>query len=247
MKSKLLRVFLWILALSILGVLLFSYFALKGQSRYAIQPNLTRIVIKGEGDDFLQTQDIISVLPLDITDTVPQPIRLADVEHALSEKIPYAREVNAFVSPTTHKMTIQVRSRKPILRYFSDSGSFFLDDEGKPMQTKPGVSVYVPVVRASQLDDESIEKILFPLAQFLQKHEEWRTFFSLIELNSPTQLHFYPRVGDYIFEVRGVEHLEEDLGKIKVFYDKIVPQVGSNRYQLIKLSYKGQIVCKRRP
>lgn len=246
MKAKVLRITLWIIAIALLGVLIFSYFVLQGEARYAIQPNLTRVVIKGQEESFLQTQDVLSELPFSLRDTIPQPIRLMDVETVIMEKIPYAKKVNAFVSPTTHKMTVQVSSRKPILRYFSNTGSYFLDDEGKPMQTKPGVSVYVPVLRGGHIDEETIEKTLFPLAQFLDKHESWSTFFSMIELQSPNKLHFYPRVGDYIFEVRGVENLSEDLSKIKIFYEKIVPQVGSNKYQLIKLSYRDQIVCKKR-
>ena len=115
------------------------------------------------------------------------------------------------------------------------------------MRTKVGVSVYLPIVRAHQVDSITLKQTLLPLSQFMQTHEDWASFFSVIELKEGNRLHFYPRVGDYIFEVLGTTNLEEDLEKIHTFYNKIVPQVGANRYQLVKLSYSGQIVCKRRP
>lgn len=247
MKSRLLNILLWLLALVLLGGLVFGYFALQGQSRYAIKPNLTRVNVAGMDEEvFLNKEDVMQVLPVSIQDTVTQPISLKEVESVLKKKIPYAKSVNAYISPTSHQMTVQVDSRRPILRYFTRDGAYYLDDEGNPMHTKSGVSIYVPVIKAGAVDTLTIKKTLYPLAKFLDNNKSWSTFFSLIEIKEGNRLHFYPRIGDYIFEVIGTTNLKEDLSKIKIFYTKIVPQVGSNRYELIKLSYANQIVCKRK-
>lgn len=247
MKRKLLHFFLWLLAIALLGGLVFGYIALQGHARYAVQPNLTRIKVVGmEKDAFLKRDDVMAVLPVSIKDTLPQPISLSEVERSIKSQIPYAKKVNAYVSPTNHQMTVKVDSRRPILRFYTNDGAFYLDDEGTAMRTKSGVSVYVPVAKASHVDSLTIQNTLYPLAKFLSEHDEWNTFFSFIELKEGNRIHLYPRVGDYIFEVLGTSTLEEDLPKIHTFYNKIVPQVGANHYQLIKLSYNNQIVCKRR-
>ena len=246
-RKKASALFIWLIALTLLGVMGYSYFAFRGQSRYIVQPNRTRIVIHGSEASFLDKDDVSRILPIDITDTTTVSVDLAGIEGRVRQEIPYAKKVNAYISPAAHQMTVQVESRKPVLRFFSDQGSFYLDDEGNPMRTKVGVSVYLPIVRAHQVDSITLKQTLLPLSQFMQTHEDWASFFSVIELKEGNRLHFYPRVGDYIFEVLGTTNLEEDLEKIHTFYNKIVPQVGANRYQLVKLSYSGQIVCKRRP
>lgn len=247
MKHRIIQFLLWLLALSILGALVFGFIALRGHSRYAIKPNLTRVRVEGmEKDVFLKKDDVMAVLPVSIKDTIIQSVSLTEVERSIKSQIPYAKKVNAFVSPTNHQMTVKVDSRRPILRLFTNEGAFYLDDEGTAMRTRSGVSIYVPVVKAEHMDSLTIQNTLFPLAQFLSQHEEWNTFFSFIELKEGNRIHFYPRVGDYIFEVLGTSTLGEDLPKIHTFYNKIVPQVGANHYQLVKLSYEKQIVCKRR-
>lgn len=247
MKHKIVQFLLWLIALALLGGLVFGYIALQGHARYAVQPNLTRVKVEGmEKDAFLKREDVMAVLPVSIKDTLAQPISLSEVERSIKSQIPYAKRVNAYVSPTNHQMTVKVDSRRPILRFYTSDGAYYLDDEGIPMRTKSGVSVYVPVVKIDHVDSLTIQNTLFPLAQFLSKNNEWGTFFSFIELKEGNRIHLYPRVGDYIFEVLGTSTLEEDLPKIHTFYTKIVPQVGANHYQLIKLSYDKQIVCKRR-
>ncbi len=247
MKRKLLNILLWLLAIGVFGTLIFAFVSLQGQTRYAVQPNLTRIEIRGvQEGDFLKKEDIIKVLPIDFRDTLLHPIILTNIEEDIQRQLPYVKRANAYVSPTNHQMTIHIDSRKPILRYFTPMGAYYLDDEGIPMQTKAGVSIYVPAVTTTQADSVTIKETLYPLAQFLDEHKEWQTFFSLIEIKNSNCIHFYPRVGDYIFEVKGVNNLAKELPKIGIFYNKIVPKVGANKYQLIKLSYSGQIVCKER-
>lgn len=245
-KKRLLQILLWLLALALLGVLVFSYIGMRGRARYIVQPNRTRVIVKGSEKGFLDKEDVTQFLPLNITDTSLVAVDLTGIEDHVAHQIPYVKWVNAYISPASNQLTVQVESRKPVLRYFSNRGSFYLDDEGNPMPTKVGVSVYLPTVRAEVVDSVTLQHTLIPLSQFMQQHEEWASFFSIIELKEGNRLHLYPRVGDYIFEVLGAQNLSEELPKIHTFYNKIVPQVGANRYKLIKLSYEGQIVCKKR-
>lgn len=151
----------------------YSYFALRGQARYIVQPNRTRVMIHGSEKGFLDKEDVAHVLPIDLTDTTTISVDLSEIENRIRQEIPYAKGVNAYISPATRQMTVEVESRKPTLRFFSDQGSFYLDDEGNPMRTKVGVSVYLPIVRAHQVDSLTLQQTLLPLSQFMQSHEEW--------------------------------------------------------------------------
>lgn len=247
MKEKLIKTFLWILAIALVGLLVISYFTLRGQARYSVYPYLTTINIRHDrkSKDLLPEELIISQLPLDLKDSTLQAVNTEMLEETLKEKIPFIKSVDAYVSPSDHRLNISVVGRKPVLRLFTSGGSYFLDEEGNTLATKGGVAVYLPVIKIDHLNDEIQKEVLMPLAHFLHKNEKWYAFFGMIEVLPDYKIHFYPRVGDYIFETIGADHLEDDFEKIPIFYNKIVPQVGANKYRLVKLSYDNQIVCQK--
>lgn len=248
MKKTIIIILKWILALVLLGGLGASYFLMKGQARYSVVPKLTHIDVHhpSKSEELLPKEVIIKHLPFNIEDEKLQAINTEDVETALKSNIPFIKSVNAYISPEEHQLNIDITGRKPILRFFNSDKSYFLDEDGDYLSTNSGVAVYLPIVKLSKDDEEMRKEVLLPLAQYLQEHDEWYSFFGLIEVFSPSKIHFYPRVGDYVFETIGVQNLDEDLDKIKIFYKEIVPQVGANKYGLIKLSFDNQIVCKAR-
>lgn len=248
MKKVVIKILQWILAIALLGGLCASYLMMKGQARYSVVPSQTHINVHhpNKTEELLPEEVIIKQLPFDIADNNLQPINTEEVETALKTNIPFIKSVNAYISPEEHQLNIDITGRKPILRFFNSDKSYFLDEDGDYLPTSGGVAVYLPIVRLSQDSEEVRHDVLLPLAQYLQEHDEWYSFFGMIEILSPTKVHFYPRVGDVIFETIGVQNLDKDLDKIKIFYKDIVPQVGANKYALVKLSFDNQIVCKAR-
>ena len=246
MKKIIGKIALWVLTIALVIGLIATYFMMKGQSRYSAVPSETQINIHHLGPTKgLIPKDLIKKhLPFNLQDSTLQAINTQEVEDKLLAEIPFIKEVNAYVSPADHTLNIDISGRTPILRCYAGNLSYFLDDEGNLLPTNGGVSVYLPIVQVNQLNDEIRNEVLLPLANFLQDHSKWYSFFGMIQVISTHQIHFYPRVGSFVFETIGVENLEEDFDKIELFYKKIVPQVGSNKYQLIKLSYRNQIVCQ---
>lgn len=246
MIRKISKLLLWLVALALVALLVLGYTQTRGRAKYAILPHLTSISItQEEGDDFVEEQDVVKYLPFDIADTTFTDVAPAKVESLLATHIPYLQDINAYISPTIGQLNIQLTSRTPILRYMQGGVWHFLDREGKTMPWKYGAISYVPI-SVGNITDSTLTNLLYPLALFLHQHSEWQYFFGMIEVVSERRLHLYPRVGDYVFELIGADNLEENIGKIPIFYQEIVPQVGANKYKLIKLSYEGQIVCKYR-
>lgn len=50
-----------------------------------------------------------------------------------------------------------------------------------------------------------------------ERESRWTNFFGLIDVKSETCVHLYPRVGDFIFELQGIETIGDDLDKIPIF------------------------------
>lgn len=246
MRHRLRKILLWTFALSLVVLLTMALIGAKRYTSYTIRPALTKLSISYEsGEDFIDEESLLEHLPFDVEDSTLISVHLAEVENLIFTELPYTRDVNAYISPATHSLNIHVTSREPILRFLQAGKWYFMDSEGKPMPTRLGASAHVPVAVGNITEDTQVTT-LYPLASYIAQHTEWQHFFGLIDIKSARKIHLYPRVGDYIFELQGVDNLDEALDKIPLFYQKIVPQLGSNQYKIIKLSYRDQIVCKKR-
>lgn len=246
-RHKITRSILFVLAGLLLLALPVSYILSQGQARYAVLPYKTIVKIERSSprSSFLRTEEIIKELPFSIEDSVSSPVRIGELERTLSEKIAYLKRAEVFISPSARTLNIRVIERTPILRYYRGGKAYFLDEEGVSVPGRVGAAALVPIATGN-LTDSVITSTVYPLASYLSQSNDYRTFFPFIDVLSGRQIRLYPRIGDYVFELHGVATLSEDLSKVPLFYKKIVPQVGANKYSLVKLSYKDQIICTRR-
>lgn len=245
-KHKITKTVLRVLAGVLLLVLTVSFFVSRGQARYAVIPYKTIVKIDRSSprSAFLREEEVVKELPFSLKDSISSPVRIGELEHTLVEKISYLKSAKVFISPATRTLNVHVLERTPILRYYRGGKSFFLDEEGVSVPSRVGAAADVPIA-TGMLTDSIISSTVYPLAGYLSRSDAYRTFFPFIDVISDRQVHLYPRIGDYIFELHGIATLEQDLDKIPIFYKDIVPQVGANKYSLVKLSYKDQIICTR--
>jgi cell division protein FtsQ len=55
-----------------------------------------------------------------------------------------------------------------------------------------------------------------------------------------------PRVGNHTIHLGRTENYEEKLNNLLVFYREAMPVTGWDRYKVVNIEYKGQVVCQRR-
>ena len=243
-RHRIRKTTLRVIAGLLVALLPITFFLSRGEARYAILPYKTLVKIDRTSpkSSFLGEEEVVAQLPFALTDSVSSPVKIEELEHRLTENIAYIKRATVYISPSARTLNIRITERNPILRYYKGGKVFFLDDEGISVPGRIGVAADVPIA-AGALTDSVITHTVYPLALYLSRSETFRTFFPYIDVLSDRQLHLYPRVGDYIFELHGVSDLPTDLEKVPIFYKKIVPQVGVEKYRLVKLSYRNQIVC----
>lgn len=216
-------------------------------SERLFRPDKTRVRLlhKGRESSFLTERDVMALLPFKSTDTTVIEADVHKVESLLSARSPYISEVVAYVSPWGKSMNIDIVERSPLVRYYARGESYYVDDMGKSFANRSGAAAHLPLVTGTQSCEE-VSEVLYRLGEYLKEHEVWQDFVASIHIVSPLEIHLYPRVGDYVFVIDDLEDLDDKLSKIPIFYKKILPKVGANKYKYINLSYKGQIVCKKR-
>jgi cell division protein FtsQ len=80
---------------------------------------------------------------------------------------------------------------------------------------------------------------------FLEKNEFWNAQIVQINIREDSKVELVPRVGDAIILLGSFERYEAKLKKLEKLYTKGFNVVGWNKYKVINLEYKDQVVCSR--
>ncbi len=78
----------------------------------------------------------------------------------------------------------------------------------------------------------------------IDKDSFWKAQIVQIAMDNSGELTFYPQVGDEALEFGKPEDVEAKFKKLKIFYKKIQPAKGFNKYNLVSVKYKDQIICE---
>lgn len=152
--------------------------------------------------------------------------------------------------------------RTPVMRLMPDGGGdYFIDNEGVVVRRR---NLYTPRLHivggnitisqamlngVSVLDTSiknSILKDVFHIVNFINRNDFWSAQIDQIYVDRNNEIDLVPRVGKHIVHLGDAGNLEGKLKNLEVFYEKVLPEVGWNRYSTINLAFKDQIVCKRR-
>jgi cell division protein FtsQ len=92
----------------------------------------------------------------------------------------------------------------------------------------------------------SILKDIFYLVNYINRDDFWSAQIDQIFVDGNDEIDLIPRVGNHTVHLGNAENFETKLSILEKFYDKVLPEVGWNKYSVINLAFKDQIVCKRR-
>ncbi|MCJ7446923.1 MAG: hypothetical protein MUO72_04465 [Bacteroidales bacterium] len=168
-------------------------------------------------------------------------------------------EVYMSIDGTLH---VYVDQRNPVMRVIPDEGGdYFIDEEGIVMRRRnlytPRLQVIGGNINISQamlngvsiLDTSiknSILKDIFQLVDFINNKSFWSAQIDQIYIDGNDEIDLMPRVGNHLIHLGTIENYEGKLRNLGAFYDKVLPEVGWNKYSLINLEFRDQIVCKKR-
>jgi len=139
---------------------------------------------------------------------------------------------------------INVWQRTPIMRFVSPASSFYIDSDGREMALSPSYSARVLMVTGSG-DKKFMKDSLFPVVNSIRAESFLDALIEEITINPDHTLEIIPRVGDQRIFFGDATNYEWKLTKLKVFYEKGLPNVGWNRYSRIDLRYSNQVVARK--
>ena len=159
-------------------------------------------------------------------------------------------------------MHVYADQRNPVMRVVPNGGGdFFVDEDGVVIRKRNlynprlhivggDITITKAMLNGVSVLDTSIKNTilrdLFYLVKYIDKDNFWSAQIDQIYVNGNNQIDLIPRVGNCLIHIGNTENIESKMANLYAFYDKVLPEVGWNKYSLINLEYKDQIVCKRR-
>lgn len=165
------------------------------------------------------------------------------------------------------KLCVDIEQRLPIVRVFTPTGGYYIDEEGFIMPLSDKYTARVPVANGNLfLDYSSVKGLNVSKKENLQKgnkqqfklHEAyvlakkfkevplWNAQFKQLYFNKNGDIELIPAVGNHIIVIDGAEGMDDSLTKLLILYKEGLKKTGWNNYSVINLKYKNQIVCIKR-
>jgi len=157
---------------------------------------------------------------------------------------------------------IYADQREPVMRLMPDNGGdFFMDEDGVIVRRR---NLYNPrlhivggniIINQAMLNGvsvldtsikKSILKDIYQLVSYINDDDFWAAQIDQIYVDDNDEIDLIPRVGNQKVHFGTIENFKGKLRNLQAFYDKVLPEVGWNKYSVINLEFKDQIVCKKR-
>ena len=168
-------------------------------------------------------------------------------------------EVYMAIDGTVH---IYVEQRNPVMRVMpGDGGDYFVDEEGFVVRRRNlynprlhivegNVNIISAMLNGVSVLDTSIKKSIlkdiYRLVNYINNDKFWSAQIDQIYVDGNDEIYLIPRTGNQLVHLGTADNYEGKLRNLEAFYDKVLPEVGWNKYSLINLEFKDQIVCKKR-
>ncbi|MFZ4522124.1 MAG: hypothetical protein ACOYNC_10475 [Bacteroidales bacterium] len=261
---KILLIIFWILMVAGAGVLVGFV-----ETTHYSQP-CKKVDIKinyGSADVLITKKDVDSIVQKAAGTVKGKPmgyINTGSIESAISKQA-YVAKVAVYEN-NEGVLFVEIRQREPLLRIINRKyESFYLDESGALLPVNPNFSARVLVANGI-IDDSYIKKPnyrvnilalsdsvfydslltnLYKLTMYITHDKFLKAQIAQIYVNEMSEFELIPRVGNHVILLGKAEDLEDKFNRLFAFYRLGLNKIGWNKYNVINIKYKNQVVCSK--
>jgi len=242
------------LVISITSLLAFVSSRPKQISCYDVQ-----VKIKGHPEAMFVTEDeIIERFQTFCTDELgdEELLELKTIEANILS-IPSVSKAEVYKN-VNGSISIEVELKTVIGRIINKSGnSFYIDNKGGMMPVVDSRPARVCIVNGDitegysettyYLNNDSISKVsmmdeIYEMLKFINKDEFWKAQIEQVYVTTDKKFILIPKAGMHEIMFGEADHIEGKFKKLELFYQSGIDRVGWDKYKMIDIQYKGQII-----
>ncbi len=244
MKPTIKYILISLFALLVVGYMVLTLFYFSGNSKDIVCRKLDIVLADSSNIQLITQKDIALMLHENDLNPIGKTIyhiSTESIEDALL-KNPMIKRVECYKTPSGI-VNIRVFQRSPKFRVVGFA-SYYMDIDRKPMPVSTNYAAYVPVVSGRVTISMAAGK-LFDFVTFIDDNPFWNAQIEQINVRDDLKIELVPRVGDAIIMLGTLENYASKLEKLRKLYVNGFNVIGWNRYKMIDLQYKDQVVCDK--
>lgn len=213
------------------------------------------IVLKGPGNQFFISKNEVELILKKaasgpIKGQPAESFRLHEMEEMLEKNV-WISDAELFVDKNDI-LHATITEKEPRARLFTTTGqSFYIDQEGREMPLSDKVSARVPVftgypARALRTGPDSILLAgIRTIASYISKDSFWKAQVAQVDITPDGNFEMIPVIGNHLVKLGDAENIPAKFNRLLVFYREILSKSGFDKYKLIDVQYRGQVVASR--
>lgn len=213
------------------------------------------IIIKGAQQNlFIDKNDVEQILKGATHESIKgkqvSSFRLHELKRML-EQNKWIREAELYFD-NKEVLHITIDEREPVARIFTtDANSFYIDSTGKILPLSDKLSARVPVF--TNFPDKKILSVKDSLllndikltANYIVHDPFWMAQVAQMDITTDKTFEMIPLVGNHLVKLGNAENIDQKFRRLMVFYQQVLSKTGFDKYKVIDVQYKGQVVVSR--
>ena len=221
-------------------VLILSFTEFKYDNQFI---SLGNINILNSEDDFIDDTMILNLIEEyedSITFMTSNQLNIKSLEKYL-QKQTTIKNVEVSINQNG-EVNIDVLQRKPVVRIFTESKNYYLDEDARKMPISRRYTSRLLLVNGDV--EEQHHKEIFDFVQIINSSTFWKA--QIVQMYFiKNEVILVPRVGEHKIYFGLLKDVNKKLDNLFHFYKYAMPLKGWDLYSEINLKYNNQIVCTK--
>jgi len=238
------NIFIGFFTILVISYFVFSLWYFSGREKANVCKNLEIVLADSSNIQLISQKDVAQILEESDLNPLGKTIKFINtesIEDAL-HKNPMIKVAECYKTPTG-TVTVRIEQRCPKFRVVG-FGSYYIDIDRKPMPVSPNYAAYVPVVSGRVTVSMATGK-MFDFITYIVDNPFWNAQIEQVYVRDDLKIELVPRVSDAIIVLGTLDNYQSKLEKLYKLYQKGFNVIGWNKYKVIDLQYKDQIVCSK--
>ncbi|MCM1378174.1 MAG: hypothetical protein NC097_07365 [Clostridium sp.] len=143
------------------------------------------------------------------------------------------------------KLTVKIVPMIPEIRIFDGSQSYYVNKDGKRINSKAEFYSDVPIV-SGHFSKQLPPVYILPVSRFVASDSLMKNLVGQIVVHDRNNILLIPRMAGHVINIGDTSRLAEKRSAILTAYRNILPYRGWETYDTISVKFRGQIVATRR-
>lgn len=147
-------------------------------------------------------------------------------------------------------LQVNITEREPVARIFTVSGaSFYIDSSLSRLSLSDKFSARLPVFTSFPVDGRILkgrDSVLLSqvkiLSEYIKAHPFWMAQIDQIDITPEGHFDLIPKLGNQVIRFGDAGNYEQKFNILLAFYKKVETKVGWNKYSVLDIRYKNQVI-----